>query len=87
MRKFYSFATFEIFKLKHLSHRSVSISGHPCQNSGTDFLFLAIDDSLPTNTTGTELYCTSTQKKDQLWHSLVEKAYLKLKGGYGFTGS
>ncbi|TBU43387.1 hypothetical protein BD309DRAFT_991045 [Dichomitus squalens] len=45
-----------------------------------------IDDQLPTYPDGT-LMCVSTGGKGELWPSLVEKAYMKLAGGYDFIGS
>ncbi|KAH9855926.1 hypothetical protein C2E23DRAFT_723547 [Lenzites betulinus] len=45
-----------------------------------------IDDQLPTSPGGTFM-CMSTGDKGQLWPSLVEKAYMKLAGGYDFIGS
>ncbi|KAH9935228.1 uncharacterized protein BXZ73DRAFT_89556 [Epithele typhae] len=45
-----------------------------------------IDDQLPSYPDG-PLMCVSTGSKGQLWPSLVEKAYMKLAGGYDFIGS
>ncbi|KAI0774825.1 hypothetical protein BD413DRAFT_603407 [Trametes elegans] len=47
---------------------------------------VSIDDKLPTHPDGT-LLCMSTGAKKVLWPSLVEKAYMKLTGGYDFLGS
>ncbi|OCH90567.1 cysteine proteinase [Obba rivulosa] len=47
---------------------------------------VTIDDRLPTFDDGT-LMCVSTGFKKQLWPSLIEKAYMKLMGGYDFPGS
>ncbi|KAJ3553680.1 hypothetical protein NM688_g3481 [Phlebia brevispora] len=45
-----------------------------------------IDDQLPTYPDGT-LMCMSTGVNQALWPSLIEKAYMKLMGGYDFPGS
>ncbi|RPD57666.1 cysteine proteinase, partial [Lentinus tigrinus ALCF2SS1-6] len=50
------------------------------------FRRVRIDSQLPTYSDGT-LMCVSTGTKGQLWPSLIEKAYMKLAGGYDFVGS
>ncbi|KZO90603.1 cysteine proteinase [Calocera viscosa TUFC12733] len=45
-----------------------------------------VDDRLPVRQNGC-LLCVSTRGKKALWPSLVEKAYLKVMGGYDFEGS
>lgn len=47
---------------------------------------IVIDDTLPVSSNGDGLFA-STRSKDQLWPALLEKAYVKLMGGYDFGGS
>ncbi|CAE6506015.1 unnamed protein product [Rhizoctonia solani] len=47
---------------------------------------IVIDELLPTAPNG-RLICATTVKQAQLWPALLEKAYMKLMGGYDFPGS
>lgn len=51
-----------------------------------DFRRIVIDDRLPFDAND-QLVGISTGAKNQLWPSFVEKAYMKLMGGYDFLGS
>lgn len=46
-----------------------------------------IDDRLPTSKTSRTLHVVDRQNPTLLWPALVEKAYLKVRGGYDFPGS
>ncbi|KAJ3296563.1 calpain 7 [Borealophlyctis nickersoniae] len=45
-----------------------------------------VDDTLPISKDGT-LMCTGSSNRNELWASIIEKAYMKLMGGYDFPGS
>lgn len=48
---------------------------------------MIIDDRLPSSQTSRSLYVIDRNHGNFLWPALVEKAYLKLRGGYDFPGS
>nr|CDP32078.1 Putative calpain-like protease palB/rim-13 [Podospora anserina S mat+] len=48
---------------------------------------VAVDDRLPATSTDRTLYVVDRRNPKLLWPALVEKAYLKIRGGYDFPGS
>lgn len=51
------------------------------------FRKVAIDSRLPSSKTSRSLHVTDRNDPNLLWPALVEKAYLKVRGGYDFPGS
>ncbi|KAL4887728.1 hypothetical protein BJY04DRAFT_176497 [Aspergillus karnatakaensis] len=51
------------------------------------FRKVIIDDRLPSSKTSRSLYMIDRNHRNFMWPALVEKAYLKLRGGYEFPGS
>ncbi|KAJ3134094.1 calpain 7 [Physocladia obscura] len=47
---------------------------------------IVVDDYLPISNTGS-LMCTYSNNENEIWPSIIEKAYMKLNGGYDFPGS
>lgn len=46
-----------------------------------------IDDRLPVSKTSRVLHVVDRNNPSLLWPALLEKAYLKVRGGYDFPGS
>lgn len=51
------------------------------------FRKVVIDDRLPVSSTGRVIHVMDRQTPGLLWPALLEKAYLKVRGGYDFPGS
>nr|POE48731.1 calpain-like protease palb/rim13 [Quercus suber] len=51
------------------------------------FRKVVIDDRLPVSKTNRVIHVVDRQNPGLLWPALVEKAYLKVRGGYDFPGS
>ncbi|KAI1374660.1 cysteine proteinase [Hypoxylon crocopeplum] len=51
------------------------------------FRKVVIDDRLPSSSTDRTLYVVDRQNPRLVWPALMEKAYLKVRGGYDFPGS
>ena len=51
------------------------------------FRKVVIDDRLPTSNSSRSLHVVDRNNPQLLWPALIEKAYLKVRGGYDFPGS
>jgi calpain-7 len=51
------------------------------------FRKVIIDDRLPSSRSSRRLHVFDRQNPGLLWPALLEKAYLKVRGGYDFPGS
>ncbi|KAF7561907.1 hypothetical protein G7046_g2250 [Stylonectria norvegica] len=51
------------------------------------FRRVVIDDRLPASLTNRTLFVVDRQNPHLIWPALLEKAYLKIRGGYDFPGS
>jgi calpain-7 len=48
---------------------------------------VVIDDRLPVSSNNRTLYVVDRRNPRLIWPALIEKAYLKIRGGYDFPGS
>ncbi|KAI9304255.1 hypothetical protein BJ944DRAFT_288774 [Cunninghamella echinulata] len=70
--------------------------GNPCYNPNGKYVIkliyngiarkVVVDDLLPVSRDNT-LMCTFSTNKGEIWPSIIEKAYMKIMGGYDFPGS
>jgi len=56
-------------------------------NFNGTYRIVIIDDRLPTSRTSRVIHVLDRRNPMLLWPALVEKAYLKIRGGYDFPGS
>jgi calpain-7 len=71
--------------------------GRPMVSPGGKYIFrmhfngcfrqVTIDDRLPCSRTDRSLFVVDRHNPQLLWPALMEKAYLKVRGGYDFPGS
>ncbi|KAI1082235.1 PALB protein [Whalleya microplaca] len=74
-----------------------SLNGQPLISDSGKYVFrmffngcfrkVVIDDRLPSSSNGRTLYVVDRLNPDLVWPALMEKAYLKVRGGYDFPGS
>ncbi|KAI7867268.1 hypothetical protein BDF14DRAFT_699957 [Spinellus fusiger] len=62
-----------------------NIQGEPCYNPNGKYVVKLVYNGIARKI-GT-LMCTFSSNKEELWASIIEKAYMKLMGGYDFPGS
>lgn len=48
---------------------------------------VVVDDFLPISKTSGRILCSASRDISEFWISIIEKAYMKLNGGYDFPGS
>jgi hypothetical protein len=58
-----------------------------CMNFNGCFRKVVIDDRIPTSNKNRVIHVVDRNNPGLLWPALVEKAYLKVRGGYDFPGS
>ena len=83
--------------LRSVLHPYDKDTGHPRMSENGKYIArlnfngcyrkVAIDDRLPTSSTNRIIHVVDRQNPGLLWPALVEKAYLKVRGGYDFPGS
>ena len=78
-------------------HPFDSTSMRPCRSQNGKYILrlnfngcwrkVVIDDRLPSSSKARTLHVVDRNNPGLLWPALVEKAYLKIRGGYDFPGS
>jgi calpain-7 len=73
------------------------VNMRPCISKNGKYIFrfhfngcprkVVIDDRLPASTSSRNLHVVDRKNSRLLWPALIEKAYLKIRGGYDFPGS
>ena len=83
--------------LRTVIHPYDTESGHPVISKSGKYVLklnfngcyrrVIIDDRLPVSSTSRVIHVVDRNNPGLLWPSLIEKAYLKVRGGYDFPGS
>lgn len=79
-----------MFPFDHLNRRpAVSENGRYVFRMyfNGSFRQVSIDDRLPASRSPRSLFVIDRQNPHLMWPALMEKAYLKVRGGYDFPGS
>ncbi|KAK3702819.1 cysteine protease [Vermiconidia calcicola] len=83
--------------LRSVLHPYDATSGHPLISKNGKYVVrlnfngcyrrVVVDDRLPTSSTSRIIHVVDRHNPGLLWPALIEKAYLKVRGGYDFPGS
>lgn len=78
------------YPFNHQSHEPLNSSNGKYVlrlNFNGCFRKVIIDDRLPSSSTSQSLHVVDRNNPGLLWPAIIEKAYLKIRGGYDFPGS